>query len=333
MRHIATVATDNCRRGLSILVASLRAHGWTDPVRVYVPEGDPLPELPGTTLVHRHAWWTELPHLAECRNAAALLKAEILYDPLWQAGDTVLYLDGADTCLAADPANLFDLFEQATGSPFLAAAPFRVETLVKHNQMGLLPKLHLVRFFADICRPKMNYCNNGVWVFRAGAEAILVGRLWQALELSEAASGVVNTGFHRPEDNLLVGDQQTFNMIWRMLHGTGRTLDLPLWWNFRGGYRLPMCEIRDGQIWHPYCDAPLALIHSSGPHNLPDFIVEHVTRGSDLPIVPGGTGLAGERPRDYGEQRRAWLESAGAVPFRTRRPLKKPRAYREGNQL
>jgi hypothetical protein len=297
-RHIATVATDNCRRGLSILVASLRARGWRDSVRVYVPEGDPLPELPGTRLVRGDFWWRGT-SLTRCRNHAALLKCGILFDPVFEPGDSVLYMDGADTAMLGEPGRLFELFEMS-GRP-LAAHPFCHAVLNKHKHPALLEKAHLVNVYRDVFDRRAPYYNNGVWLFRAGREAALLGRWWQALEISEATHGVVATNWDDGEDNKLVGDQQTFNLMLRLLDDPLFVLDLPAEWNFRGGTRVAECAVQNRRatrggsvrgVFHPRLGR-VRIAHSSGPYEMPGEIVDFATFGSDTPVVPGGVGLAG----------------------------------------
>ena len=287
-RHIATVATDNCRRGLSILVASLRARGWRKAVQVYVPDGDPLDSMPGCEIIKGNFWWKDT-DLVRCRNHAALLKCTILFDEFYKEGDSVLYMDGADTAMLGDPGDLFDLFE--SHGNVIAACPFCHAVLNKHKHPALMDKAHLVNVYQDVFDRRAPYYNNGVWIFRAGREAAMLGRWWQALEISEATHGVVKTNWEDGTDNVLVGDQQTFNLMMRLMDGRDLALNLPEEWNFRGGKRIASeCVIEYGKLIHS-SGMLVKIAHSSGPYSLSKELVEIATKGSDLPVVEGGVGL------------------------------------------
>jgi hypothetical protein len=294
MRQIATVATENCKRGLSILVASLRARGWREPVRVYVPEGDALAELPGTEVVRRASWWGDTP-LAACPNAAALLKCDILADPFFRHGDSVLYMDGADTAMLGDPCELFALFER--GGRTLAAHPFRVASLDASRHPQLLPRDVLAGKHPEQFQALAPYYNNGVFLFRAGGEAAALGRWWRSLELEGAAGA-------SPDAGRRVGDQQTFNLMLRLVGNASAVLDLPATWNFRGGASVAECRVRTRPltrgglvrgVFHPKLGR-VRLAHSSGDTPMPEEIVAFAIAGSDTPVPEAASPEAQPAP-------------------------------------
>ena len=288
-RHIVTVATDNCRRGLSILMASLAKQGWTNPVTVFVPQGDPLDAMPNCTIVKIPAWWAGVKKIEECRNYAALLKIELMLTDIFPDGASVLYVDGSDTMFLDKPEKLFALCEKSGAQ--VAARPFQQMNLIRGGRR-LAAKNRLCAVYGEQFGRECDYVNNGVIWWRVGAFSRLWGIAWKNAEVSEM-DAIIPTS--RDSSNALVGDQQTFNLIWRHFIGSAETYSIPAQWNYRGGTRVNALLIKEGKLVDND-GLVVKLAHCSGPVAFRDDIVNLGTDGSGYEIRDGGVGLAVLRP-------------------------------------
>jgi hypothetical protein len=299
-RRVVTIGTAACARGISILAASLDKAGWdldAAPLRVYVPAGDPLQEaaLPGCEVVRARRWWRGT-MMEECRNQAALLKPLIMAGDDFEDGVSVLYLDGADMLVLENPAELLEEFERSGAEvgarAFPAGHKLHGQALAENLEgVTVSHELHLSRVFRKVYAVRDAYYNNGMILWRAGEFARMWGRLWMAYELLEMATGLRSMG-RENANNRLVGDQHVFNLIRRQA-GDARWFDADLRWNSRGGKCVHGMMIAGGKVWDPdFPEEPMAIVHASGPHKLPDELVELGTSGSRFPVIEGGTGLA-----------------------------------------
>ena len=102
---ITTIATKECEAGLQRAVASLRNHGNTSIVDVYVPEGYDAPECEGIEIVKCQNWWEGMPGVSGVRhNTPALAKPEILLSNRYKDGEQVLYFRrGRTFCSSVTP--------------------------------------------------------------------------------------------------------------------------------------------------------------------------------------------------------------------------------------
>jgi len=298
--QICTVATLACVRGLSILLASLDRCGWdleVSPVRVYVPEGDALPELPGTVLVQRPVWWQGT-RMADCRNAAALLKADAMSDGHWRDGDVILYLDAADIAVLEHPRGILEEMERCKAD--VALRPFPPRTRyhrwrLSHATKGKeLPPAHLGRVFAADYAADRSYYNNGVIGFRAGPLSRMAGMLWRGYLIAEAQSDVSSMGCDN-RDNKLVGDQHMLNLVLRQC--PLKVADLQVRWNSMGGARPRQFVMQPDGTWLDPIHGRVSIAHASGSHALPAALVAAATAGSRYAVLPGGTGLAADQRR------------------------------------
>ena len=270
MRMITTIATDECRAGLILLVATLRHVGWSDNVHVFVPSGYSLKPLAGCILHQLPAWWRYAVPQDQVRktrgermkeisvhrtcNAPALLKPDVFL--AFSDNAQVLYLDSADILVFTHPDRLFDLLH-AQPQAILAAHPY--ESVDRSMED---PRCSHLAFLANMlrdCRPSPRY-NDGVILARMTPACRLFMRYWKMVLGHAAYLGTFgNLGAKRT----VVGDQIAFNACIAEPRLHGMVLDLPAEWNYRGYQHVQACKLHDGVLYSPG-GSVVHIAHASG---------------------------------------------------------------------
>ena len=249
---ITTIATKECEVGLQRAVASLRNHGNTSVVDVYVPEGYTPPECEGIEIVKCQNWWEGMPGVSGVRhNTPALAKPEILLSDRYRDGEQVLYFDGADVLFFCDPEFAFSWQERP-----IMAYPWAERSVVA----PLKGKM-----------PRAPYYNNGLWSFIAGKDARRFGHVFVAMEIACVARDLWKTGALRP----LVEDQEAFNAAATIMPHIFQ--HLPHEMNYRDGTKVEQIKIINGEpIGENWL--PVLVAHSSGPKEMPERLIELATQ-------------------------------------------------------
>jgi len=248
---IATIATKECEVGLQRAVASLRNHGNTSVVDVYVPEGYTPPECEGIEIVKCQNWWEGMPGVSGVRhNTPALAKPEILLSDRYKDGEQVLYFDGADVLFFCDPEVAFSGQERP-----IMAYPWAKRA---------------VRAPLDGRMPVAPYYNNGVWSFIAGEEARRFGHVFVAMEFAGVVRDIWETDPVRP----LVGDQEAFNAAATTMPHIFQ--HLPHEMNYRGGTTVSKIKIVNG-VPMGVNNLPVLVAHATGGKPIPEHLVKLAT--------------------------------------------------------
>ena len=265
MRKLKTIATPECEKGLRDMVKSAQVQGWTDPVYVYTCAKGWNPIIEGVIMRYLDAWWPADSEIATCRNAPALLKPDLWIDGD-DFGDVVMYVDAADILFLSPPAKLFDLFE-ASGAA-IGARPFRIDRRVGHDHpviRGLLG--------SDLTSERGDYVNSGVIVSKICPQVVWTMKTWKYLLGYTHFAGPWKIG---NENNKLVGDQEAFNVVRRILRQMDESLlcDFPASWNYRGATRVHRnLQERNGKVYAPD-EGRIHLVHCSGLGQMPEWITK-----------------------------------------------------------
>lgn len=261
MRKLKTIATPECEQGLRDMVKSAQVQGWTDPVYVYTCAKNWNPIIDGVIMRYLDAWWPADSEIGTCRNAPALLKPDLFLDA--EDGDVALYVDAADVLFLVNPSALFDHFEQS--GAVMGARPFRVDRRIGHDHpviKGLLGD--------ELTSERGEYVNSGVIIGKHCRDLYWSMKAWKYLLGYTHFAGPWKIG--SPE-NKLVGDQEAFNVVRRILLKSGCPIhDLEPSWNYRGATRVNRSLVeRDGKVYDP-TDGRIYVVHCSGLGTMPDWI-------------------------------------------------------------
>lgn len=248
---ITTIATKECEVGLQRAVASLRNHGNTSVVDVYVPEGYTPPECEGIEIVKCQNWWEGMPGVSGVRhNTPALAKPEILLSDRYRDGEQVLYFDGADVLFFCDPEVAFSGQER----PIMAYT--WLDKAVCSPLAGRMPV--------------STHYNNGVWSFIVNEKSRLFGHAFAAMEIAGIARNIWGTGTIRP----LVGDQEAFNAAAALMPNIFQ--HLPHEMNYRGGTTVSKIKIVNG-VPMGVNNLPVLVAHATGGKPIPEHLVKLAT--------------------------------------------------------
>ena len=256
-RHLCVIANTAVEKELELFVKTARIHGWMEPVYVYYPEDEPPKLRKGCIGRPWAAWWKVPGSKVNTFNAPALLKAELLMD--FPDGDQVVYMDCADIVLCCNPARIF----------------------ADHKERGIYArnyakkKLHMSGDIIDKLNLNPKYCgvadsfNNGVIVVNQSPKIREWLQKWDDL-----LKLYPETGPWLRFEKRKIGDQQSFNYIFRQMLESGDAGYLPKKYNYNTAKKVNQLRVKKGKLKTDSGDV-VFVPHASGMTEMSRHVIEY----------------------------------------------------------